>query len=90
MPPDVRQGYALPYENQKLTGYAPGSGFAHFEAGGRTKGQAHLLYESSDGAAQPRLTSGGVAERTTRMNNSFTQRRSRKNNWYEQLFHPAA
>jgi hypothetical protein len=30
MPPDVRQGYALPYENQKLTGYAPGSGFAHF------------------------------------------------------------
>ena len=62
MPPDVRRGCASPFNLELKMGCAPGSGFARIFLGQRpNQGPSPQLQETSDGAAQPRLTSGGIA-----------------------------
>ncbi len=63
LPPDVRRGDTAPLNLELGDGLRPRFGLARIFhwAKGRTKGPALRSMETSDGAAQPRLTSGGRA-----------------------------
>jgi hypothetical protein len=62
LPPDVRRGYAAPFNLELGDGLRPRFGLARIFIGQRpNQGPSPTLYENCDGAAQPRLTSGGRA-----------------------------
>ena len=61
LPPDVRRGYAAPFNFELKLGCALGSGLAH-PFGLRPNQRLSLKpFKSFDGAAEPRLTSVGEA-----------------------------
>ena len=62
-PPDVRRGSASPFNLEFDLGLRPWFGLCPdiLWAKGQTKGVAHAFIENFDGAAEPRLTSGGEA-----------------------------
>ena len=72
MPSDVRRGYASPLEMTFTQGYALGLGLAQWSVEDRAKGVAHNS-RGLDGEAQPRLTSGGIAEATVANNSRQNQ-----------------
>jgi len=89
MPPDMRRGYAAPFKLDLGVGCALGSGFAPLFIGQRlNQGRSPNRKRTFDGAAEPRLTSGGEAA-TTILNCLFGQSRlnSKLNHYQEKCEH---